>query len=57
MNLGQVSLADKCARADSERYLTGTQAHVKFAMLQEICNRQAEMLDSGHNPLSKLGVV
>ena len=54
MNLGQVSLDDKCERADDELYLTGTQAHVKFAMLQEICNRQAEMLDSGHNLLSKV---
>jgi len=57
MNLGQVRLDDKCDRAGGELYLTSTQAHVKFAMLQEICNRQAEMLDSGHNPLSKLGVV
>ena len=57
MNLGQVSLDDKCGWANGELYLTGTQAHVKFVMLQDICNRQAEMLDSGHNPLSKLGVV
>jgi len=57
MNLGQASLDDKCGRADDELYLTSTQAHVKFAMLQEICNRQTEMLDIGHNPLSKLGVV
>ena len=45
MNLDQASLDGKCERADGERYLTGTQAHVKFAMLQEICNRQIEMLD------------
>ncbi|MED5229251.1 MAG: hypothetical protein VYA36_07650 [Pseudomonadota bacterium] len=57
MNLGQVRLDDKCDRAGGELYLTSTQAHVKFAMLQEICNRQTEMLDIGHNPLSKLGVV
>ena len=57
MNLGQVSLDDKCERADGELYLTGTQAHVKFAMLQEICNRQAEMLNSGHNPMSGVAVV
>ena len=57
MNLGQVSLDDKCERGDDELYLTGTQAHVKFSMLQEICNRQAEMLDSGHNLLSKVAFV
>ena len=57
MNLGQASLDDKCERAEDKLYLTSTQAHVKFAMLQEICNRQTEMLDIGHNPLSKLAVV
>ena len=57
MNLGQVSLDDKCERADGELYLTGTQVHTKFAMLQGICERQTEMPDIGHNPLSKLGVV
>ena len=57
MNLDQVSLDDKYERANGELYLTGTQAHVKFAMLQEICNRQAEMLDSGHNLLPKVAVV
>lgn len=57
MNLGQVSLDDKCERGDDELYLTGTQAHVKFSMLQEIYNRQAEMLDSGHNLLPKVAVV
>ncbi len=56
-HLCQVSLDDKCERGDNELYLTGTQAHVKFAMLQEICNRQAEMLDSGHNPMSRVAVV
>ena len=57
MNLGQVSLDDKCERGDDELCLTGTQAHVKFAKQQEICNRQAEMLDSGHNLLSRVTVV
>ena len=57
MNLGQVSLDDKCGRADGELYLTNTQEHVKFAKQQEICNRQAEMLDSGHNLLSRVTVV
>ena len=57
MNLDQVSLDDKCERADSEVFLTSTQAHVKIATLQGICERQTEMLDIGHNPLSKLGVV
>ncbi len=57
MNLDQVSLDDKCERADSEVFLTSTQALVKIATLQGICERQTEMLDIGHNPLSKLGVV
>ena len=57
MNLGPASLDDKCGRADSEVFLTSTQALVKIATLQGICERQTEMLDIGHNPLSKLGVV
>ena len=36
---------------------TGTQALVKVAMLQGICDRQAEMLDSWHNPMSGVAVV
>ena len=54
MNLDQVSLDDKYARADGELYLTGTQTLVKVAMLQGICDRQAERLDSWHNPMSRL---
>ena len=57
MNLDQVSLDDKYARADGELYLTGTQALVKVAMLQGICDRQAAMLDSWHNPLPRVAVV
>ena len=57
MNLGQVSLDDKYERANGELYLTGTQALVKVTMLQGICDRQAEMLDSGHNLLSKVAFV
>ena len=57
MNLGQVSLDDKCERGDDELYLTGTQALVKVATRQGIRDRQAEMLDSGHNLLSKVAVV
>jgi hypothetical protein len=45
MSLDQVGLDDKCERADGELYLAGTQAHVKVAMPQGICNRQAETLD------------
>ena len=57
MNLDQVSLDDKCERADGELYLTGTQALVKVTMLQGICVRHAEMLDSWHNPMSRVAVV
>ena len=57
MNLAQVSLDDKYERADGELCLTGTQALVKVTMLQGICDRQAEMLDSWHNPMSGVAVV
>ena len=57
MNLDQVSLDDKYERADGELYLTGTQALVKVTLLQGICDRQAELLDSWHNPLSRVAVV
>jgi len=57
MNLDQVSLDDKFAPADGELYLTGTQTLVKVAMLQGICERQAEILDSWHNPMSGVAVV
>ena len=57
MSLDQVSLNDKFERADGELYLTGTQALVKVAMLQGICDRQAAMLDSWHNPMSRAAVV
>ena len=57
MNLDQVRLGDKYERADGEPYLTGTQALVKVAMLQGICDRQAAMLDSWHNPLPRAEVV
>ena len=57
MNLDQVSLDDKYERANGELYLTGTQALVKVAMLQGICDRQAAMLDSWHNPLPRVAVV
>ena len=57
MNLDQVSLDDKYERANGELYLTGTQALVKVTMLQGICDRQAEMLDSWHNPLAWVAVV
>ena len=57
MNLKQVSLNYKYERADGEPYLTGTQALVKVAMLQGIRDRQAELLDSWHNPLPQADVV
>ena len=57
MSLDQVSLDDKYERADGELYLTGTQTLVKVAMLQGIRDRQAELLDSWHNPLSRVAVV
>ena len=57
MNLDQVSLDDKCERADGEVYLPSIQTLVKVAMLQGIRYRQAEMLDSWHNPMSGVAVV
>ena len=57
MNLDQVSLNDKYERVDGELYLTGTQTLVKVAMLQGICDRQAELLGSWHNPMSRAAVV
>ena len=57
MNLDQVSLDDKYKQAGGGIYLTGTQALVKVAMLQGICNRQARLLDSWHNPMSGVAVV
>ena len=57
MNLDQVRLDDKYERAGGELHLTGTQTLVKVTMLQGICDRQAEMLDSWHNPLSRVAVV
>ena len=57
MNLDEVKLADKYKRAEGELHLTGTQALVKVTLLQGICDRQAEMLDSWHNPLSRVAVV
>jgi hypothetical protein len=57
MNLDQVRLNDKYERADGELHLTGMQTLLKVTMLQGICDRQAEMLDSWHNPLSRVAVV
>ena len=57
MSLDQVSLDDKYERANGELYLTGTQALVKVTMLQGICDWQAEVLDSWHNPMSGVAVV
>ena len=57
MNLDQVSLDDKYERADGELYLTGTQTLVKVAMLQGIRDWQTELLDSWHNPLSRVEFV
>ena len=57
MNLDQVSLDDKYARADAELYLTGTQTLVKVAMLRGTRDRQTEMLGSWHNPMSRAAVV
>ena len=57
MNLDQVRLDDKYERAEGELHLTGTQALVKVAMLQGICDRQTELLDSWHNPVSGVAVV
>ena len=57
MNLDQVSLDNKYARADGELHLTGTQTLVKVAIRQGIRDRQPEMLDSWHNPISRVAVV
>ena len=57
MNLDEVKLDDKYKQAGGGVYLTGTQALVKVAMLQGICDRQAELLDSWHNPMSGVAVV
>ena len=57
MNLDQVSLDDKYARVDGELYLPGTQTLVMVTLLQGIRDRQAEMLDSWHNPMSRAAVV
>ena len=57
MDLDQVRLDGKHERADGELYLTGTQTLVKVAIRQGIRDRQAEMLDTWHNPLSRVAVV
>ena len=57
MNLDRVSLDDKYERADGELNLTGTQTLVKVAMLRGTRDRQAEMLGSWHNPMSRAAVV
>ena len=57
MNLDQVRLDDKYERAVGKLYLTGTQALVKVTMLRGIRDRQAEMLDTWHNPMSGVAVV
>ena len=57
MNLDEVKLGDKYKQAGGGVYLTGTQALVKVAMLQGNCDRQAEMLESWHNPMSGVAVV
>ena len=57
MNLDQVSLDDTYERDDGELNLTGTQTLVNVAMLQGIRDRQAEMLGSWHNPMSRATVV
>ena len=57
MNLDQVRLDGKHGRADGELYLTGTQTLVKVAMRQGIRDWQAEMLDSWHNPMSRVAIV
>ena len=56
MNLDQVSLDGKHERADGELYLTGTQTLVNVAIRQGIRDRQAELLDSSHNPMSGVAV-
>jgi hypothetical protein len=57
MNLDQVSLDDKYARADGELYLTGTQTLVKVAMLQGICDRQTTSLDNWHSRAPRIRVA
>ena len=57
MNLDQVSLNDKSKRADGEPHLPGTQALVKVTILRGIRDRQAEMLNTWHNPMSGVAVV
>ena len=57
MNLDEVKLGDKYKQAGGGVYLTGTQALVKVAMLQGNCDRQVEILDSWHNPMSGVAVV
>jgi hypothetical protein len=57
MNLDQVIPDGKHERADGELYLTGTQTLVKAAIRQGIRDRQAEILDSWHNPMSGVAVV
>jgi len=57
MNLDEVKLGNKYKQTGGGVYLTGTQALVKIAMLQGNCDRQAEMLDSWHNPMSRVTVV
>ena len=57
MNLDQVSLDDKYARADGELYLTGTQTLVKVAMLQGICDRQTTSLDNWHSQAPRIRVA
>ena len=57
MNLDQVSLDNKYARADGELHLTGTQALVNVAMLQGIRDQHTKLLDSWHNSMSGVAVV
>ena len=57
MNLDQVSLDDKCERADGEVYLPSIQTLVKVAMLQGIRDRKTELLYSWHNLLARVPVV
>ena len=57
MNLDQVSLDNKYERADGEPYHPGTQTLVMVTLLQGIRDRQAEMLDTWHNPMSGVAVV
>ena len=57
MDLDEIKLGNKYKQAGGEVHLTGTQALGKVAMLQGICDRQAELLDSWHNPMSGVAVV